>query len=114
MQHFLLRNRTGVCERSNRTIRKSENMNITANGSGCSRYSSQNWRNHCLLPDIRRFAAWEFLYSDNCIQNAKFEKTNQLFFHPQHGHVRPAVSNIPDPTGAYLYVRRLLAYQWPS
>ena len=57
-----------------------------------SSFSSKNWKNLRLRPDPRRFAAWEFLYRNNCFQNAHLEKTDQLLYR-QHGH-----SDLLNPT----------------
>ena len=42
-------------------------------------YSSKNWTNLRLLPDPRRFAAWEFLYRNTCLQNAHLETPINFF-----------------------------------
>ena len=75
--------------------------------------SRKNCKNLRLLSHLCCFSSREYVHYDSCLQNTSIEKTDK-FFYRQHGHFRPAVSNIHVSTKSNTVVRgfRLRLCQW--
>ena len=73
--------------------------------------SRKNWTNSCLQFYPLCFVVWKFSYRINCLQNTNIEKTDK-YVDRKHGHVRPALSNIPVPPSTGRVSRWLVDYWW--
>ena len=73
--------------------------------------NTKNWANGCSQPDTCCFVGWKFSHRINCLQNTNFEKTDK-YVDRKHGHVRPALSNIPVPPSTCRVSRWLVDYWW--